>query len=175
MNIPDFVQIDDAKIVNKLCITYGVNPFVIYGIGWHETQWGKLGWGRLGFHLGVGCFDENRADYSFQGLYNQVRWACEQLQKHINWLPCENMLITFAEKVWRPKSPKNWGKAVYKYYRDFMDRWGVDMYSYISPPPFVRQALLYFFENDILKTPFGTLDFYRLIQVLYLTCVLKKN
>ena len=58
------------------------NPVLIAAIGWHETQWGRLGWGRSGYHLGYGAWNEKEAAEKYRGIENQIRYAGSQIR---NW------------------------------------------------------------------------------------------
>ena len=166
MNIPDFINVDDWRKVVLYSLENKVNPYLIAAIGWHETQWGKLGWGKQGFILGVGCFSETNADYSYQGLDQQLRWASIEIGRFLPFLVNESMLITFAEKVWRPGNPKQWGKAVFGYWIDLMNRYGSDLFQCIPPFDWAIPYLRDFYLKNYLNTPFGDYNFYRLITIL---------
>lgn len=166
MNKPDFITPEDWKLVNKYCIKYSVNPYIVVGIGWHETQWGKLGWGRYGYILGVGCYTETEVDEKYKGLEKQVEFATQNLYNFVSWIPTENMLIKFNEKIWRSASPVNWGKKVYAYTMDFLGRYGQDLYSCLPPPDYVKLYLLRLYEKEIVYTPYGDNTFYRILTIL---------
>jgi S1-C subfamily serine protease len=107
------------------------NPVLIAAIGWHETQWGRLGWGRSGYHLGYGAWNEKEAAEKYRGLENQIRYAGGQIR---NWYkkngrdlvkPGRVSLEDFGYNSWKPGSYINgvfvntgrtWGKAVYNHY-----------------------------------------------------------
>ena len=115
---PSWMPVSDWQKVVDYANRYGTVPELLAAIGWHETHWGRLGWGRYGFHLGVGCYSEREANYRFQGLDNQLRWAARQLGRHIGRNVTLPGLISFARNVWRPGNPEAWARSVYRIYRE---------------------------------------------------------
>jgi hypothetical protein len=97
---------------------YGTDPYLLAAIGWHETHWGTLGWGRKGFHLGVGCYSETKANPLFQGLHRQLEWAAQQLGKFMGRNITQEKIYEFAKKVWRPGNPLTWATSVWRIYQD---------------------------------------------------------
>lgn len=95
---------------------YNTEPELIAAIGWHETHWGQLGWGREGFYLGVGAYSETEADYSFQGLDNQLAWAAPRLGKYLDKSVTLERLTWFARNIWKPGAPDAWARSVYEIY-----------------------------------------------------------
>jgi len=53
---PKFMSDADWELVKSICLDYGVSPYLIAAIGWHETHWGRLGAGKIGWILGYGYF-----------------------------------------------------------------------------------------------------------------------
>lgn len=65
--------------VYKIAGQYNVDPKLILAIGWHETQWGKLGDGTSGMYTGYGSYDSG-SDYSLAGFESQVKGTARKLQ-----------------------------------------------------------------------------------------------
>ena len=59
---------------------FEVCPYLITAIGWHETNWGKLGLGRQGFHTGYGAYDSG-PDERFAGLEKQIKGTAGILRR----------------------------------------------------------------------------------------------
>ena len=59
---------------------FEVCPYLITAIGWHETQWGKLGLGKQGFLTGYGAFDCG-PDFSFAEPEIQIRGTAEIMRE----------------------------------------------------------------------------------------------
>ena len=79
-NIPveyQHIPFDDIIRVSK---EYEVCPYLLTAIGWHETNWGKLGLGRQGFHTGYGAFDSG-ADVRYAGLETQIRGPARMMRE----------------------------------------------------------------------------------------------
>ncbi|MGQ9847528.1 MAG: hypothetical protein ACUVQP_08530 [Bacteroidales bacterium] len=175
MNKVDFIPAKDWDIVVLKSIEYSVNPYLIAAIGWHETHWGRLGWGRKGYYLGVGCFSEDNADPSWQGLNRQLDFACPALSNFTLFLPNFNVLLNFAEKVWRPGNPTVWAKAVHSYYVQYLDLFGKDMYSYSPIPEVFRGVMAKLYSKKLINTPYGDLTFYRLMYFIYMNILSKSS
>ena len=79
MKKPSFISKDQWGLVESMCSKYGVDPYLIAAIGWHETHWGQLGWGKEGYYLGVGCYSETKANPAFKGLDKQLGWAVPRI------------------------------------------------------------------------------------------------
>jgi len=110
---PTWLPSSDWQKVISYANTYGTLPELLAAIGWHETHWGRLGWGRKGFHLGVGCYSRFRANYNFQGLDAQLKWAARKAGQYLGKYITRERLINFARDVWKPGDPYAWGKSVY--------------------------------------------------------------
>lgn len=91
---------------------YGVDPLVLVAIGWHETQWGKLGAGRQGLYLGVGAYDSGPT-MKFAGLANQLNQGAKILAEH----GVHNIADIQAGKAsWWATDP-NWAQGVVSAYQ----------------------------------------------------------
>jgi hypothetical protein len=113
MGKPAWMPLADWQKVVSYANTYGTLPELLAAIGWHETDWGQLGWGRYGFTLGVGCYSATKANYAFQGLDAQLKWAAPRLGQYVGKSVTRERLINFARDVWKPGNPEAWGKSVY--------------------------------------------------------------
>lgn len=65
--------------VYKISNQYGVDPKLILAIGWHETQWGRLGDGKSGMYTGYGSYDSG-SDYSLAGFESQVTGTAKKMK-----------------------------------------------------------------------------------------------
>jgi len=115
-----WIPVEDWDTVTSLCAYYDINPYIIAAIGWHETQWGRLGAGRSGFHLGVGVPNDNTMYPQFQGVYNQVNWAAKKIKAELYSPVSWETLWDFSDRIWRPGNPKAWAIGVAAVYRGLM-------------------------------------------------------
>lgn len=65
--------------VYKIAGQYNVDPKLILAIGWHETQWGRLGDGTSGMYTGYGSYDSG-SDYSLAGFESQVKGTAQKMK-----------------------------------------------------------------------------------------------
>ena len=173
MRLPKFISDDEWDLIVEKSLQYRVNPALPIAIGWHETNWERLGWGRLGYHLGVGCFNEKEADERFKGLENQLDWACGRISEFLPFRPTLDELKRFCGKVWRPANCNSWSKSVYGIYKNLMKNYFPEFLIYDAPPSYAVQPLFEFYKKGYLNFPWGTNTFYRLIVIL--SNVLKKD
>ena len=75
----EYQHIPFADIV-RVAREFEVCPYLITAIGWHETQWGKLGLGRVGFYTGYGAFDHD-PDERFAELETQIRGPARMMRE----------------------------------------------------------------------------------------------
>lgn len=128
MLLSEIMSLEDWKIVKQLAPK---NPLLIAAIGWHETQWGRLGWGRSGYHLGYGCFDADNAANVYRGMEQQVRYGYAQLERDLKSFPnvFQEDIEDFGFNSWKPgyynrstgeyvNTGRGWGKAVWGYYTE---------------------------------------------------------
>lgn len=78
MKASDMLPSSDLSQVVQIAREYNVEPELLLAIGWHETQWGRLGDGQYGMYMGYGSYDSG-SDYSFAGLVNQVKGAAAKM------------------------------------------------------------------------------------------------
>ena len=79
-NIPARYQHIPFDDIIRISREYNVCPYLITAIGWHETQWGKLGLGRVGFYTGYGAFDHG-PDGKFANLETQIRGTAQIMRE----------------------------------------------------------------------------------------------
>ena len=118
MSQPSWMSNADWSKVRYYAGNNGIYPELLAAIGWHETQWGRLGWGRSGFHLGVGCYSDANGNYAYQGLEKQLAWAAPRLGRYLGTNVTKTNLYNFAREVWRPGNPVAWEASVYEIYTD---------------------------------------------------------
>jgi len=142
VKLSNIMSINDWYTVLSLCQQADVNPLLIAAIGWHETNWGRLGMGKYGYHLGVSCWDRRDYQYekdkergvidpetyhivkglhrycniNYKGVRNQVKWAVETINKtmrfHFGYPDLENL-----NKKWIPEDKEfKWAQSVWKIY-----------------------------------------------------------
>lgn len=75
----DMLSSDQLNILYEIAEKFNVDPKLILAIGWHETQWGRLGDGKKGMVLGYGSFDSG-SDYSYAGFEKQVTGVAQKLK-----------------------------------------------------------------------------------------------
>lgn len=75
---PGGISAGDWALVKQIAGRYGVDPYLLVAIGFHETGWGKLGDGRYGNVLGYGSYDSG-STYKYAGLSNQLAGAASLL------------------------------------------------------------------------------------------------
>lgn len=107
--------------VYKISNQYGVDPKLILAIGWHETQWGRLGDGKSGMYTGYGSYDSG-SDYSLAGFESQVAGTAKKM-KAWGMSPGSVTLerLTTGNKGGLPSgiyaTDQNWPNAVYNIYK----------------------------------------------------------
>lgn len=79
MKVNDMLSPQEIAKVYEVARQYDVDPKLIFAIGWHETQWGRLGDGKKGMVLGYGSFDSG-SDYSYAGFEKQVTGVAQKLK-----------------------------------------------------------------------------------------------
>ena len=167
MRKPDQVLQEEFDFVVSSCVASGVDPYLIFAIGWHETQWGTKGWGRYGYILGVGCYNEKKVDEHFKGLVAQVTWAVHNISDFIGFRVTQKGLENFARHVWKPGNPSLWAADVWRCYAELINAYAPEMPICQEPPKWVVEPLLTLYQKHIINTPYGDLDFYRTVQIVY--------
>ena len=56
MNKPYYISDSDWQLVNKICNLNAQEPYLIAGIGWHETNWNTNPNSPKDYHLGYGYY-----------------------------------------------------------------------------------------------------------------------
>ena len=79
-DIPAKYQHIPFNNITRIAREYNVCPYLITAIGWHETQWGKLGLGRVGFYTGYGAFDHG-PDARFADRETQIRGTARMMRE----------------------------------------------------------------------------------------------
>jgi len=164
---PDFIQPQEWNTLLKYCIVNNVNPYLITAIGLHETAWGELGWGKQGYILGVGCYNETNADKTLQGFDVQIAWATQALGKFFGLHPSRQELYEFAGKIWKPGNPDAWANSVWNLYEAQLGKYTMDFKDFKDIPDYAREALNYLYSKNFLNTPFGSIDFYRAVTLIF--------
>jgi len=113
---PKFMSDADWELVKSICLDYGVSPYLIAAIGWHETHWGRLGAGKIGWILGYGYFPGSKVKEKYKGLENQLHGACHQISRDLKLPLTLNTLIDFAVNSWKSAAPTSWAKSVWSIY-----------------------------------------------------------
>ena len=135
MKRPSFIPVDQWKLVESLCSKYGVDPYLIAAIGWHETHWGTLGWGREGYYLGVGAYSKTNANPVYKGLSNQLGWAIPHIADFMAGKLNLPLLILFAQKVWRPGAPEAWANSVFQIWKTLREKYAGGIPKPVQLPP----------------------------------------
>ena len=167
MEKPNIVSKKQYDEVILESLKFGVNPFLIFAIGLHETDWGNKGWGRHGYILGVGCYNEKDSDESLRGFHQQIEWACRAISEFIGFRVTEQALLNFAKYVWKPGNPAVWAADVWSRYVYLVNSYAPELPICQVPPDWVVPALQYLYSEGVVNTPYGDLDFYRTVQVAY--------
>jgi len=112
---PAWMPQADWEVVTQTCLDV-TSRYLAAAIGWHETNWGRVGAGRDGYTLGVGVTDRGE-DPQFQGLPSQLGWACPRLvQAFGDGVVTEARVIAFGRDVYQVPDPVSWGHDVYGIY-----------------------------------------------------------
>lgn len=113
---PDFIPDLDWNLVLKYANSFENEPYLIAGIGWHETHWGKLGAGKIGFILGYGYWPGSTVKEKYRGLVNQLNGANRMLVEHYKRPITLDNTTDFAVNHWKSSAPRSWAKSVYSIY-----------------------------------------------------------
>lgn len=122
MNRPINITQNIWDLINRYADEFNVDPYLVAAIGWHETQWGRLGAGRRGYYTGYGVFGGGRYAQGVSGLENQIRETTDKMAK---W-GMRPGVVTFGrlEQGQRGELPSgiyatdpNWGRAVFSIYQ----------------------------------------------------------
>ena len=167
MKRPKIVSKEQYDKVVLESLKFGVDPFLIFAIGLHETDWGNKGWGKHGYILGVGCYNEKDSDESLRGFPQQIGWACRAIAEFIGFRVTERALLNFAKYVWKPGNPAVWASDVWSRYAYLINSYAPELPICQAPPPWVVPVLRNLYSEGVIHTPYGDLDFYRTCQVVY--------
>ncbi|MBA7579057.1 hypothetical protein ES708_20923 [subsurface metagenome] len=110
---PNFVPQADWDLVVSLCKPYKVDPYLIAAIGWHETNWGRVGAGVNGWILGYGYYPGSPYKQKYKGLKMQVTGALNQYSAWMQSPLTLTSITNLAVKHWRSSAPRAWAKSVY--------------------------------------------------------------
>jgi hypothetical protein len=113
MSKPDFIPESDWNLVLRYANNFENEPYLIAGIGWHETHWGRLGAGKIGFILGYGYWPGSTVKDKYKGLTNQLKGANNMLVDHLNLPITLNNVTDFAVNHWKSSAPRSWASSVY--------------------------------------------------------------
>ena len=113
---PDFIPQNDWNLILRHANNFLNEPYLIAGIGWHETHWGRLGAGKIGFILGYGYWPGSTVKDKYKGLINQLKSANSMLVDHYRRPITLNNTIDFAVNHWKSSAPRSWAKSVYSIY-----------------------------------------------------------
>ncbi|MGB9772344.1 MAG: hypothetical protein ACPLX7_10290, partial [Candidatus Kapaibacteriota bacterium] len=106
MKNSDMVTRSQWETIVRICSKYKVNPGLILAIGWHETQWGRLGAGQQGWYLGYGYYPGSTVAEQYRGLENQLEGACKHIQAYLNPYPLDYAhLLSYSKNYWRAGDP----------------------------------------------------------------------
>lgn len=167
MERPDFIKKADFDKVVLACVESGVNPYLMFAIGVHETGWGTMGWGKSGYILGVGCYDAIHVNESLKGFDNQIGWAVKAVSEFMGFEMSFQALFNFAKYVWKPGNPLTWAKGVFSHYIDLVSKYAQDLTVWEEPPEWAISGLMALYKKGMLNTPFGSAVFYRTTQIVY--------
>ena len=118
MKLNELMSLADWQIVCSITVQFKVDPVLIAAIGWHETQWGRLGAGKRGWYLGYGYYPKSAISEETKGLCHQVYYASKFISRYIKPPYTLNKLTEFAVNHWKPGNPQKWAKDVYNIYQD---------------------------------------------------------
>ncbi|MGB9660648.1 MAG: hypothetical protein ACPL5F_01350 [Moorellaceae bacterium] len=113
---PSWMPESDWVLVKQVAAQYGIDPYLLAAIGWHETHWGQSGWGRYGYTLGVGAYSEDYADPKYKGLYAQLMEGARIISRYIKGSATPEQLRQLAYEGWRPEDPESWAGSVGRIY-----------------------------------------------------------
>ena len=116
MTKPDFIPDSDWNLVLRYANNFSNEPYLIAGIGWHETHWGVLGAGKIGFILGFGYWSGSTVKEKYKGLTNQLKGANKMLVEHYHRPITLSNTTDFAVNHWKSSAPRSWAKSVYSIY-----------------------------------------------------------
>lgn len=123
--------LDDEQLetIKSIAADYDTDPNLILAIGWHETQWGKLGDGRKGMYTGYGSFDSG-SDYSYSGFEKQVKGTAWKMhQWGITPGNVDYVTLQLGQKGLLPSgiyaTDSGWLDAVYNYYHELINTGGI--------------------------------------------------
>ena len=151
---------EEWELVKRISNEYNVDPLLIIAIGWHETNWGRLGAGRYGWHLGYGYYPGSKVKEKYQGLENQLRGACWQIGRDLKLPLTHESLTEFAKTSWKPGSPELWANAVWYYYQQLENDYdteegkeGVIQEKYLTKEEFKQfiENLIEFLRKETLE------------------------
>ena len=113
---PDFIPEADWALVLKYANNFENEPYLIAGIGWHETHWGRLGAGKIGWILGYGYWPGSTVKDKYRGLTNQLKGANSMIVDHLNLPITLNNVTDFAVNHWKSSAPGAWASSVFSIY-----------------------------------------------------------
>ncbi len=167
MNRPNGISESDYKAVVVSSIAAGVDPYLIFAIGFHETGWGTKGWGKHGYKLGIGCFSDTDADENFRGIDAQIRWATKAISEFLGFYVSYQGLKNFSKCVWKAQNSLVWATGVWKWYCRLVSAYAPEMDIAEEPPVWVHVSLSSLFLNGMINTPYGDRDFYRVCEIAH--------
>jgi hypothetical protein len=113
---PNFISNADWQLVLKYASDFPNEEYLIAAIGWHETNWGRLGAGKIGWILGYGYYPGSAVAEKYKGLENQLIGACGMLRDHFSPPITLASVRTFSINNWKASAPESWANSVYKIY-----------------------------------------------------------
>lgn len=116
MSKPDFVPSGDWNLVTSIATAFPQEPYLIAAIGWHETNWGRIGAGPGGWYLGYGYYPGSPVKEKYRGLAAQIRGAHAQISRDLKLPLTQSSLTTFALDSWRSSAPVSWARSVWSIY-----------------------------------------------------------
>ncbi len=126
MTLSDIMTPEQIQATRQVAQIYNVPADLLAAIGWHETQWGRLGAGRQGWFLGYGYYPGSTVAEQYRGLLPQLQGAASQIANFFRGreLTYENWLA-FARQSWRPGNPDSWAKSTWTIYQQLQGKQGV--------------------------------------------------
>lgn len=113
---PNFISNADWQLVLKYTRDFANEEYLIAAIGWHETNWGRLGAGKIGWILGFGYFPGSTVAEKYKGLENQLIGATSMLRDHFNPPITLASIRTFSINHWKASAPTAWANSVWSIY-----------------------------------------------------------
>ena len=110
---PNYISDYDWQLVNLICTSNPEEPYLVAGIGWHETKWGTLGAGLTGWILGYGYYGDPIVAAKYRGLENQLKGAHAMIVTNFNFPVTLESVTDFAVNHWKSSVPTAWAKSVY--------------------------------------------------------------